>query len=47
MEELSNEGITMVVVIHELGFAKHVVVRVSFFNEEKIIEEGKTKKNDL
>ena len=44
MEELSNEGITMVVVTHELGFAEHVADRVAFFNEGKIAEEGETKK---
>ena len=44
MEELSNEGMTMVVITHELGFAEHVADRVVFFNEGKIIEEGETKK---
>jgi len=44
MEELSNEGMTMVVITHELGFAENVADRVVFFNEGKIIEEGETKK---
>jgi ABC-type polar amino acid transport system ATPase subunit len=44
MEELLNEGITMVVITYELGFAEHVADRVVFFNEGKIIEEGETKK---
>lgn len=44
MEELSNEGITMVVITHELGFAERAADRVAFFNEGKIIEEGETKK---
>jgi ABC-type polar amino acid transport system ATPase subunit len=44
MEELSNEGITMVVITHELGFAERAADRIAFFNEGKIIEEDETKK---
>ena len=44
MEELSNQGMTMVVITHELGFAERAADRVAFFDKGKIIEEGETKK---
>jgi ABC-type polar amino acid transport system ATPase subunit len=44
MEELSREGMTMIVITHELGFAEHVADRVIFFDEGNIREEGETKK---
>lgn len=40
MKELANEGMTMVVVTHEMGFAKEVADRVIFMDGGKIIEEG-------
>lgn len=40
MKELAHEGMTMVVVTHEMGFAKEVGSRVIFMDEGKIIEEG-------
>ena len=40
MEELAREGMTMVVVTHEIGFAKHVADRVVMMDEGEIIEEG-------
>lgn len=40
MKELANEGMTMVVVTHEMGFAKEVGSRVLFIDEGKIAEEG-------
>jgi arginine/lysine/histidine transport system ATP-binding protein len=40
MKELANEGMTMVVVTHEMGFAKEVSDRVIFMDEGVIIEEG-------
>lgn len=40
MKELANEGMTMVVVTHEMGFAKEVGTRVLFVDEGKILEEG-------
>jgi len=43
MEELSREGMTMVVITHELGFAEHVADRIIFFDEGNIKEEGETK----
>ena len=40
MKELAGEGMTMVVVTHEMGFAKEVGNRVLFMDEGKILEEG-------
>ena len=40
MKDLSKSGMTMVVVTHEMGFAKEVSDRVIFMDEGKIIEEG-------
>ncbi len=40
MKDLAREGMTMVVVTHEMGFAKEVGDRVLFMDEGKIIEEG-------
>jgi ABC-type polar amino acid transport system ATPase subunit len=40
MKKLAKEGMTMVVVSHEMGFAKEVADRVIFMDEGKIIEEG-------
>lgn len=40
MKELAQEGMTMVVVTHEMGFAKEVGNRVLFMDEGKLLEEG-------
>ncbi len=40
MKKLASEGMTMVVVTHEMGFAKEVGDRVLFMDEGKIVEEG-------
>jgi polar amino acid transport system ATP-binding protein len=40
MRELAHDGMTMVVVTHEMGFAKEVASRVMFINEGDIQEEG-------
>ena len=40
MKELAKDGMTMVVVTHEMGFAKEVASRVLFMDEAKILEEG-------
>ena len=40
MEDLANEGMTMVVVTHEMGFARKISNRVIFMDEGKIVEEG-------
>lgn len=40
MKELAREGMTMVVVTHEMGFAKEVANRVLFMDDGVIMEEG-------
>ncbi|WP_304250228.1 amino acid ABC transporter ATP-binding protein [Limosilactobacillus gastricus] len=40
MQELAREGMTMVIVTHEMGFAKRVANRVIFFHDGVIREEG-------
>ena len=40
MKELAESGMTMVVVTHEMGFAREVANRVMFFDEKIIKEEG-------
>ncbi len=40
MRSLAKEGMTMVIVTHEMGFAKEVGTRVVFMDEGVIIEEG-------
>ena len=40
MKELASEGMTMVVVTHELGFAREVASRVMFMDGGKIVEQG-------
>ncbi len=41
MRELAAEGMTMIVVTHEMGFAREVADRVIFMAEGAIVEEGK------
>ena len=40
MQELAKEGMTMVCVTHEMGFAREVASRVIFIDGGKIVEEG-------
>lgn len=40
MKELAKEGMTMVVVTHEMGFAKEVGSRVLFMDEGQVLEQG-------
>ena len=40
MKELARDGMTMVVVTHEMGFAREVGNRILFMDEGKILEEG-------
>lgn len=40
IEELANTGMTMILVTHEMGFAKKVADRVLFMDNGKIVEEG-------
>jgi polar amino acid transport system ATP-binding protein len=44
LAELAREGMTMVVVTHDLGFARSVARRVCFMDEGRIVEEGPTEK---
>ena len=41
MRELAREGMTMIVVTHEMGFAREVADRVVMMDEGRIIEEGR------
>ncbi|HIV79839.1 MAG TPA: amino acid ABC transporter ATP-binding protein [Candidatus Avanaerovorax faecigallinarum] len=41
MKKLAEEHTTMIVVTHEMGFAKEVADRVIFMNDGEIVEEGK------
>lgn len=40
MRQLAEEGMTMIVVTHELGFAYHVANRVLFLDQGEILEQG-------
>ncbi|MCI0371964.1 MAG: amino acid ABC transporter ATP-binding protein, partial [candidate division NC10 bacterium] len=40
MTDLAKEGMTMIVVSHEMGFARRVAHRVIFMDEGQVIEEG-------
>ena len=40
MAKLAREGMTMVVVTHEMGFARKVAQRIVFIDEGRIVEEG-------
>jgi polar amino acid transport system ATP-binding protein len=41
MRSLADEGMTMVVVTHEMGFAREVADRVLFLDHGVIVEEGR------
>src|SRR3954463_12017154 len=40
MEELSAQGMTMIVVSHEMGFARHAADRVVMMDDGRVVEEG-------
>ena len=40
MKELAADGMTMVVVTHEMGFAREVGNRILFMDEGRIVEQG-------
>ena len=40
MTELAESGMTMLVVTHEMGFAREVCDRMVFFDEGQVVEEG-------
>ena len=41
MKKLARDGMTMVVVTHEMGFAKEVATRIIFMDEGQIKEQAK------
>ena len=43
MKELANKGMTMVIVTHEMGFAREVADRVLFMDQGIIMEQGTPK----
>ena len=45
MKELARDGMTMVVVTHEIGFAREVADRVIFMEGGYIVEQGTRKKS--
>jgi polar amino acid transport system ATP-binding protein len=42
MKKLAKEGMTMLVVTHEMGFAKEVADRIIFMDQGRIVDEGST-----
>ena len=40
MHELASSGMTMIVVTHEMGFAREVADRMMMFDEGIIVEDG-------
>ena len=44
MKELAAQGMTMVVVTHEMGFAREVADRIIFMDQGRIVEEGSPEK---
>ena len=44
MKELADDGMTMVIVTHEMGFAREVATRVLFMDDGRITEEGPPEK---
>jgi polar amino acid transport system ATP-binding protein len=40
MRELAQEGMTMVIVTHEMGFARDVADRIIFIDDGLIVEQG-------
>ena len=40
MQQLAEDGMTMVVVTHEMGFARRVAHRVMFLDQGQLVEQG-------
>jgi len=40
IKQLADEGMTMVIVTHEMGFAREVATRVLFMDDGKILEDN-------
>ena len=47
MKNLAREGMTMIVVTHEMGFAREVGHKVIFMDEGQIVADGQTCNNDI
>lgn len=43
MKELAKSGMTMIIVTHEMGFAKEIGSKIVFMDKGKIVEEGSSK----
>ena len=43
MKALAKEGMTMIIVTHEMGFAKEVANRILFMDEGRILEDSTPK----
>ena len=41
MEQIASEGVTMLVVTHEVGFAKNIADRIVFMDNGVVCEDGK------
>ena len=44
MKRLASEGMTMVIVTHEMGFAREVGTRLVFMDHGRILEEGEPRR---
>ncbi len=44
MKSLASEGMTMLIVTHEMGFAAHVADRIAFIDAGRIVEQGPPRK---
>ena len=44
MRDLARTGMTMIIVTHEMGFAREAADRIMFFDEGRLVEEGSTEK---
>jgi polar amino acid transport system ATP-binding protein len=43
MQQLADEGMTMVIVTHEMGFAREVGTRLIFMDDGRVVEDGAPK----
>jgi polar amino acid transport system ATP-binding protein len=40
IKELADDGMTMVIVTHEMGFAREIATRILFMDEGKVLEQN-------
>ena len=43
IKEIANDGMTMIIVSHEMEFVKNIATKIVFINEGKIVESGSVK----